>query len=75
MAAARWEIDLEEPWWLTAAKDWGARVKAVMEGQGPAAAAWRALLLRRLEQEPPHFVYRFYEEWRHAMETTYRGRN
>lgn len=69
--AVPWELDSEEPWWLTEARAWGARVRAILEGVGPAATAWRALLLRRLESEPPTFVYAFYEEWRDAMETTH----
>jgi hypothetical protein len=42
--------------------------KAIRAGVGKTADGWRTLFERKLEREPPDFLYRFHSEWLNAME-------
>ncbi len=57
-----------EPWWATSIRSWIAMAQAILGASGKVADGWRSVFERKLEREPPGFLYKFYEEWANAME-------
>lgn len=81
MAAAgewRWlerQFDPEEPWWESDIQAWIARARAILADGSRCSEGWRALFWRKLEREPPAFLYRFFEEWINAKKSDAAGEN
>lgn len=62
------DLSEDEPWWATGVRTWIAMAQAIRQAPGRTAAGWRALFERKLERDPPDFLYRFYAEWLNALE-------
>ena len=51
------------PWWHTLALGWVGMARAILDDRGEGSSGWRALFWKKLEAEPPEFLYAFYARW------------
>ena len=53
----------EEPWWLVGALGWLAIYDNIAQAQGKVGDNFRPELERRMEKEPPSFLYKFHKKF------------